>query len=104
MKRTSDTSPTPDSNDPGLRRFLFVAVVVGLGLQIPALFNRAFLGLGPVIMLAPLLGVLVAGRPARQLLGRMLRRPIPWGMLLVGSLLGWFHKSCRAVSGSSPVQ
>lgn len=93
------TTPTADANRE-LLRFLAVALGLGLALQIPSLFNPAFLGLGLIVMWIPSLAVLVAGKGARSAARRMLSFPWPWKTMLAASVLGWFHK---VVSGLGAV-
>lgn len=91
------TARPPEHDQPGaerreLVRFLVVALGVGLGLQLPALINPAFLGLALVVMWVPAIALVLAGKGARQEARRRLARPWPWRMMLAASVLGWFHK------------
>ena len=88
-----------DGNERSMKRFLFVAIGLGLGVQVPGFFDPAWKGLGLFVMWTPILAVLVAGRQARQSLGRMIGRPLPWGMMLLATFLGWFHSVVSAAIG-----
>lgn len=81
-----------NDQDRTLRRFLVTTFGLGLGLQVPALFDPAFLGLGLIVMLTPAIGVLVAGPIARQRARAMLRRPWPWRWVLAGAVGGLVHR------------
>jgi membrane protease YdiL (CAAX protease family) len=95
----ADAADTRAARDRAFVRFLAIALGLGLALQVPALFDPAFLGLGLFLMWVPALAVVLAGAPARARARKSLARPWPWGMMLLASVLGWFHKVATGLVG-----
>ena len=79
--------------DQTFRRYIFVAMVLGIGLQIPALFDPAWFGLGLIVMWTPMVAVLISGKHGRSILWSTMRTPIPWRVSCVAIVLGWVPKT-----------